>query len=195
MSGPLRAPGDHSWAGVLVEIEAGRQLVEHTRSLYDLLREVDRPSRDTLVALLREIYAASRYEPVLGAHENLVNSGGLSQLDNQELQARLASLVVNLREDHSRRVAAQSYLHLTREFPSVVGHLPPAGEGPPAVRSDGSRTLDALVADPEFQSLLFARVASVRSETSRLANLNEQLEDVLKQVRRELGEPVADDED
>lgn len=182
----LEADLERNLAALDAQVITRRRIAEESRSLFQLLRREGRAPRDSIVELLREVYRSSRYEPVLGAYENVVASGGLSQLGAPRLQASLANLVADLRNDYFRRFETDLYLELTRSYPTVLGYLPEPREAPPAVRSPGAPTLDALVSRPDYQSLLYARMIAARDVKRRLLGLQERLRDVLAEVRREL---------
>lgn len=167
-----------------------RRIRESSRALFDLLRRDGPPPRDSAVRHLRGVYRSSQYEPVLGAYENVVSSGGLSQLGDPELQASLATLVAVLRNDYYRRFETETYLTLIRQYPSVLGHIAP-GNGPPVLESGGA-PLDSVLSRPGFQSLLYSRMNTADDLENRLRELRGLVRSVLERVRSELPEDGVD---
>jgi hypothetical protein len=94
--------------------------------------------------LVEQVFNSSRYEPVTGAYEALINSGGLTLIRDEKLRAALADFAASVRGQYAEHWSEQHYLSFSRDY--------------------GGRMLlitvqraDALTAEKEYRQMLGER--------------------------------------
>ncbi len=116
----------------------------------------DRPPENVHVELNR-VFSSRRFDPVMGAYEALVNSGGFDVLSDDELRAALASFAAQVKAPYAERYSDELYFSFTRDFlgslqfsSSVLG------------RTVSPDSYSELLADSKFQGYLALRHAAER---------------------------------
>jgi hypothetical protein len=142
---------------------------------------------DSVDRLMSEVFSSDQFDPVMGAYENLVNSGGLAQIKDDSLRSALASFAARVDSRYAEDFATALYLEFNRD---VMGRLGWAGavltqqfglEGP----EGGDRTggwNQAVLDDPGFQDHLALRFVSQRGVAAMYRDLAEQAEVVLERA-------------
>lgn len=142
-------------------IESLRQLIERQARVevasVDLLKVArsEAGSRAAPAAsrvLLWQVFASNRFEPVMGAYTALLNSAGLTLIQDDTLRASLAAFAARVSGRYPERFADELYFSLIREFAGRIGF---ADEVLVVPGSDES--LASLLADARFQEYLALR--------------------------------------
>ena len=137
---------------------AGRQLLALSRSRTPA-------GVDTVRILLGRVFNSGRFEPVMGAYEAIVNSGGLAQISDDSLRAALAAFASHLRVSYVEQFSNNLYFSFIREY---AGRLGGSFSDPAAADSNGngSRTAElsyiTLLHEPPFQGQVAVRVYAER---------------------------------
>ena len=116
----------------------------------------DRPA-DKVHIVLSEVFNSRRFDPVMGAYEALVNSGGLAVLSDDELRAVLAAFAAQVNTRYSERFSDELYFSFIRDF---IGRLQLSSSVLGATVSPASYS--ELLADSKFQEYLALRYATER---------------------------------
>jgi hypothetical protein len=113
---------------------------------------------DSVDHLMGEVFSSDRFDPVMGAYQNLVHSGGLAQIRDDRLRSALASFAATVDSRHAEQFSTTLYLEFNRAFlgrlgwaDAVLGEasgLDGAGAGGP---EGGGRWNREVVTDPGFQ--------------------------------------------
>ena len=151
------------------------------RRLLAIAQGREKDSSAAIQDLMRMVFNSSRYEPVMGAYEALVNSGGLTLIRDEALRSALAEFAAQVRGDYAERFSDAHYFAFTHEF---VGRLRFAEleAGVPAQPGDYA----GLLADPRFQEFLLLRQLTERDVGRVYAALLEQAQTVLARIETRL---------
>lgn len=144
-------------------------------------------SPDSADHLMSEVFNSDQFDPVMGAYENLVNSGGLAQIRDSDLQAALASFAAMVDSRYWEEFSTALYLDFNREFMGRLGwadmilrnELTTGDEASPGPRSGWNLE---LLADPAFQDHLAVRFSSQRDVAAMYRQLAEQAGLVLERI-------------
>lgn len=164
----------------LVEME--KRVALYSQKLLDRSESDNAASDESLAGMMGEVFNSARFEPVMGAYEGLVNSGGLTLIQDEQLRASLAYFAAQVRNRYAEDWSNEHYFSFSREFGGRV--LLILGE-PKVDREDAIRS---LLADPRFQEHLALRYYSERDMAARYARLLQQAETVLGGVRAQISE-------
>jgi hypothetical protein len=165
----------------LVELE--RQVAASSREL--LLRaQAEQPaSSEPLSKLVADVFNSARYEPVMGAYEALVNSAGLTLIQDDSLRAALAQFAARVDDQYAERWSNELYFAFAREF---GGRIVLGFESKSEVERE--REFHELLRDPQFQGHLALRYSGERDVAHTYGDLLQQAEAVLNQVRKQIEE-------
>lgn len=142
---------------------------------------------DSVDRLMSEVFSSDQFDPVMGAYENLVNSGGLAQIKDDRLRSALASFAAMVGSRYAEDFSTALYLEFNRDFMGRVGWADAVmaqqfglerqeGEG-----RTGSWNQDVL-SDPGFQDHLALRFVSQRELATMYRDLAQQAEVVLERA-------------
>lgn len=143
------------------------------------------PPADTLWRLLSIVFTSTRFEPVMGAYEAVVSSGGLTQIRDDTLRVALAGFSATLATRYVEEYTSDLYLAFIRDY---TGRLPFLVEGvisgaePPAPGSAVARSTAALLRDPRFQAHLALRYAAERDAARHYRRLAARAEAILARI-------------
>lgn len=98
----------------LVRTEEG--VMSSSQALLKQARATQPAEAASVVALMSEVFNSSRYEPVMGAYEALVNSGGLMLIRDESLRAALAKFAAQAQGTYSESWSNEHYFAFAREF-------------------------------------------------------------------------------
>jgi len=147
-----------------------------------LLRAQARQSgSETLSQLFSRVFNSARYEPVMGAYEALVNSAGLTLIQDDSLRGALAQFAARVNDQYAERWSNELYFTFAREF---AGKIVLAFET--TSDADREREFQELLHDPRFQGHLAMRYSGERDMAREYDGLLQQAEAVLSQVRKQI---------
>jgi hypothetical protein len=135
-------------------------------------------SSKSLDTLISEVFSSARYEPTMGAYEALVNSAGLTLIQDAALRASLAQFAAAVNNDYSESWSNQQYFAFAREFGGRIV----LGFHEQTVAADRERTLQELLRDSKFQDHLALRYYGERDMAKHYEGLLQQAEAILAQV-------------
>lgn len=136
---------------------------------------------DTVRRLMSSVFMSNRFDPVVGAYEALVSSGGLAQIRDDSLRAALARFAARAEGDYQERYSDELYFAMIRDFLGRLG-LSSIERPDPA---DAER-FRALLADPRFREYLYLRHLSERDMAAEYAELLAQAEAVRARLGQQL---------
>jgi hypothetical protein len=152
--------------------------------------EPDLPtSGDSLSNLLGPVFNSGRFEPLLGAYEAVVNSGGLAQLRDDSLRLALADFASFVEGGrYSERYSDELYFDFMRSYTgrlgfdrAVLGLDSSARRNPTAGRYN-----QQLLTDPKFREHLALRYLAERDVANVYRGVLEDAERVLGLTERAL---------
>jgi Family of unknown function (DUF6090) len=132
--------------------------------------------------LLSEVFSSLRYEPVMGAYEALVNSGGLTLIRDEALRAALAAYAAELRGRYEESWSDDHYFAFAREYAGPF-MIAATQETDAAARE---RVYEAFLRDPRFREHLALRYYSERDMARKYRGLLEQAQKVRAQVQAQI---------
>lgn len=165
----------------LIRIE--EDVMSSSQELLKLARAPQTESTTSLMELMSGIFNSSRYEPVMGAYEALVNSGGLMLIRDESLRAALAEFAALVGGEYAESWSNEHYFAFVREFGAPFMLYIWEGEQGAA----DERVLSEMLNDPRFQQHLVVRYYGERDVARKYRDLLEQSEGLLAQLRAELG--------
>lgn len=119
-------------------------------------------SADSVRGLLGQVFSSGRFEPVMGAYQALVASGGFSRLRDAELRAALANFAAAQDVRYVESYADALYFDLMHDFQGRLGLL-----FDPDSKADGAN----LLVDPSFRVALRLRASAEQEVGRRYTNL------------------------
>ena len=150
----------------LGEAAARQERIERAgRQLLSLSQSGTPAGIDTVRKLMGQVFNSGRFEPVMGAYEAIVNSGGLTQISDDSLRAALAAFASHLRVSYVEQFSNNLYFSFIREYAEQLGL---AGTDPGAAAANGAASPSAdpaygtLLRERRFQSQLALRVYAER---------------------------------
>ena len=148
-----------------------------------LLRSQSRQpsSSESLSKLFARVFNSGRYEPVMGAYEALVNSAGLTLIQDDSLRAALAQFSARVNDRYAERWSNELYFTFAREF---GGRIVLAFET--TSDADREREFQELLHDPRFQGHIALRYSGERDMAREYDGLLQQAEAVLSQVHKQI---------
>jgi hypothetical protein len=180
----------HALAGDFEQnVAALRKLIEleddissSSLKLLDRSRAPEPGPKETVDDLLGRVFNSSRYEPVMGAYEALVNSGGLTLIRDDALRASLAQFAAQASGQYAESWSNELYFVFAREFAGrYMLHFQDA-----RTPDERERAYEELLRDPRFQEHLVVRHYSERDVARKYRELLRLAETVLTQVRAQL---------
>jgi hypothetical protein len=139
-------------------------------------------SADSLDDLFSMVFNSIRYEPVLGAYEALVNSGGLTLIRDEALRAALAGYAATIRGRYHESWSDEHYFAFAREFAGRYMLIKTeAGDGD-ALRQG----YEKMLRDDRFREHLILRYFSERDMAAKYRGLLEQAEKLQAQLRAQI---------
>ncbi len=147
---------------------------------------------DTAFDLAGQVFSSFRFEAVMGAYEGVVASGGLTQLNDPALAARLARFAASLRNTYPLEFGERVYFDLIRDTRGRMGFLyraiPLTSGGAPALEPapPTQAELAALLRDPTVRDALALRALAQRDVGRAYGALEQQARDILARVQADL---------
>jgi hypothetical protein len=137
-----------------------------------------------LTKLMLDVFNSARYEPVMGAYEALVNSAGLTLIQDHALRGALAQFAAKVKDQYAESWSTEHYFALSREFGGRI--LLGVHDG--RTEADREREYHAILREPSFQRHLVLRYYGERDLAREYGKLLQQAEAVLAQVRQQIHE-------
>jgi hypothetical protein len=142
---------------------------------------------DSVDRLLGQVFSSNRFDAVMGAYEDLVNSGGLAQIRDDTLRSALAGFASMLDSRYAEQFSTALYLDFTRAFVGELGWADAVLRFELAVDSpdieDGARNWNQeLLQDSVFQEHLALRFLSERDLAWAYRSLETQARQVLDRI-------------
>ncbi len=134
----------------------------------------------SLTPLFNQVFNSGRYDPVMGAYEALINSGGLTLIRDEPLRAALAEFAAKVRGRYTESWSDEHYFAFARDFAGRL-MLMHAQEVDEAAREQALRQ---MLSDSRFQEHLAMRFYSERDMVNRYRYLLEQAEQLLAQLQK-----------
>ena len=166
-------------------------IMDASRRLLVVASTADLPtSEDSLNRLLGPVFNSGRFEPVLGAYEAVVNSGGLAQLRDDSLRLALADFASFVEGGrYSERYSDELYFDFMRSYTGRLGFDRAVLEldssayrrNPAAVGYNRQ-----LLTDPKFREHLALRYLAERDVANVYRGVLEDAERVLGLTERAL---------
>lgn len=163
-------------------IESEESVMSSSEELLRLARAQQRGSATALDELFASVFNSSRYEPVMGAYEALVNSGGLTLIRDESLRAALAEFAAKVSGRYAESWSDEHYFSFAREFAGRVVLLHAQGPGADA----RERAYEEMLRDPRFQQHLALRYYSERDVANKYRGLLQHAEAVLAQLQKQI---------
>jgi hypothetical protein len=137
-----------------------------------------------LAELVNQVFNSGRYEPVMGAYEALVNSGGLTMIRDEDLRAALAEFAARASGKYAESWSDQQYFSFAREYAGRISLL--YLRDPSAQTHE--REFKAMLAEPKFLENLALRYYSERDMSQKYLGLKQEAEALLVKLRAEIAE-------
>ncbi len=141
---------------------------------------------DSVDRLMSEVFSSDQFDPVMGAYENLINSGGLAQISDDPLRSALASFAAMVESRYAETFSTTLYLEFNRAFMGRLGWADAVLREQLASRSGGSESRagtpiwnHTVMSDPGFQDHLALRFVSQREVAAWYGGLAAQAQVVL----------------
>jgi hypothetical protein len=143
---------------------------------------------DSVRNLIGQVFNSGRFDPVMGAYEAVVSSGGLAQVRDDSLRLALADFASWLKGRYHERYSDELYFDFVRSFTGQLGF------SAAVVASDsGAATAQAavvaqrgLLEDARFREHLALRYLAERDVARAYRGLLEKAEQVLDLTHRAL---------
>ena len=163
-------------------IKTEDDIMSGSRALLELARAEQPVEKPALVELMGRVFNSGRYQPVMGAYEALVNSGGLMLIRDESLRAALAEFAARVDGKYAETWSNEHYFAFAREFgTSYTLYTWDVERG----KAD-ERVLEEILRNPRFHEHLAMRFYSERDMGREYRALLEQAENVLTQLREQL---------
>jgi hypothetical protein len=165
-----------------VLIRTEDDVISGSRALLELAEAKEAVEKKALVELMRRVFNSSRYDPVMGAYEALVNSGGLMLIRDEPLRAALAEFAARVDGKYAEVWSNEHYFAFAREFGAsftLYSWNVERGEA-------DERMLEEMLRNPRFHQHLAMRYYSERDLAREYRELLQQAEGVLTQLQAQL---------
>jgi hypothetical protein len=145
---------------------------------------------DSTSNLLGQVFNSSRYDPVMGAYEAVVSSGGLDQVQDDSLRLALADFASLAEGRYYERFSDQLYFDFVRSYTGQLGFSAAvvATDSSTVRRGTVTARQVELVREPKFREHLALRYLAERDVARGYRGLLAKAQTVLDLTRRALGE-------
>jgi hypothetical protein len=178
----LAADLEQNVSGLKRLISSEEAIMASTEELLRRARGEAPRSDATLGELVSSVFNYGRYEPVMGAYEALVNSGGLALIQDENLRAAIAAYAADIRGRYEESWSDEHYFAFSREFAGPITLLAAGG----AAENADDPVFDELLRNRRFQEHLAMRHFSERDMTNKYRRLLKQADDVLARLRAQI---------
>jgi hypothetical protein len=163
----------------LVSME--ERITENSQALLSIAARLPTEPTQAVRPLIEQVFNSSRYEPVLGAYEALINSGGLTLIRDEKLRAGLAEFAASVRGQYAEHWSDEHYFTFAREY---GGRMLLNAQGTDALRSEGE--FRRMLAEPRFVEHVAMRYYSERDMTRKYRALLGKAQALLEQLRAQV---------
>jgi hypothetical protein len=178
----LASDFEQNVAALKALIKNEEAVMSGSEDLLKLARAPHAGARTSVIEMMKRVFNSRRYEPVMGAYEALVNSGGLMLIRDEPLRGSLAEFAARVNGQYSENWSNEQYFAFARAFGGrFVLHSWEAQTG-----AADERELDDMLRDPRFQEHLAMRYYSERDMANKYRSLLKQAESVLAQLHAQL---------
>jgi hypothetical protein len=168
-------------------IKREERIAEASRSLLLLANRPDASfSGDSVSNLLGQVFNSGRFDPVMGAYEAVVSSGGLAQVRDDSLRLALADFASYLEGRYFERYSDELYFDFVQSFTGQLGmsEFVLATDSSTATRlATASQRPSALLRNPKFREHLALRYLAERDVAGSYRGLLEKAKRVLELIR------------
>jgi hypothetical protein len=186
----LRSDFEQNVSRLKVHIEREERIADASRRLLRVATSPTTPSpEDSVSNLLGQVFNSGRFDPVMGAYEAVVSSGGLDQVRDDSLRVALADFASLLDGRYYERFSDEFYFDFIRSFQGQLGF------GAAVLASDSlaaantvtmSPSSRGLLRDPRFREHLALRYLAESGVAASYRSLLAKAERVLDLTRRAL---------
>ncbi|MGH8174785.1 MAG: DUF6090 family protein [Steroidobacter sp.] len=163
-------------------VENEESIMSSSQELLKVARRSQHSSTESIAALMSQVFNSARYDPVMGAYEALVNSGGLMLIRDEPLRASLAEFAAQVSGQYAESWSNEHYFAFAREFGGrVVLDVLDTQPG-----SDRDRMYAEMLRNPRFQEHLAMRYISERDMAGKYRELLREAESVLAQLHEQI---------
>lgn len=170
-------------------IEREDRIIASSQRLVALAR-APRFSPDSARGLIAQVFSSDRFEPVMGAYEGVLGSGGLTQIGDDSLRIELADFAARVSVRYGEEYANQLYFQLIHDFSGRLGFPWVAtAPGPPDTAKILPPRWDpgALLHDPSFQEQVAMRAFGERDMAAAYRGLLDRARRILKRLQAATG--------
>ncbi|HYC50328.1 MAG TPA: DUF6090 family protein [Gemmatimonadaceae bacterium] len=153
-----------------------------SREMLELAQRPGDTTGEAAGSLMGRVFNSGRYEPVMGAYEALVNSAGLTVIQDDSLRASLADFSARVSARYAERYSDELYFAFIREFSGQLGFAEAS-----TAKGFDSQQLNGLLRNPKFRDYLALRYLSERDVARRYQELRTVAQAVLSRINSELG--------
>lgn len=185
----LRSDFEQNVSRLKVLIEQEERIADASHRLLLAAISPTTPSpEDSLANLLGQVFNSGRFDPVMGAYEAVVNSGGLAQVRDDTLRLVLAEFASLLEGRYYERFSNELYFDFIRGFTGQLGFSAAvvASDSLAAAAAAASRPQGELLRDPKFREQLALRYIAESNVAVSYRGLLEKAERVLDLTGRAL---------
>jgi hypothetical protein len=177
----LRSDFEQNVSRLKVLIEQEERIADASHRLLISAISPTTPSpEDSLANLLGQVFNSGRFDPVMGAYEAVVNSGGLAQVRDDSLRLVLAEFASQLEGRYYERFSNELYFDFIRGFTGQLGFSAAVvASDSLAAAAAASRPRVELLRDPKFREQLALRYIAESNVAVSYRGLLEKAERVL----------------
>jgi hypothetical protein len=165
-----------------VMIRTEDEIMSGSRALLELGPATEPVEEKALVEMMSRVFNSNRYEPVMGAYEALVNSGGLMLIRDESLRAALAGFAARVDGKYTEIWSNEHYFTFAREFGAPFTLYSWDVERGKA----DARVLEEMLRNPRFHQHLAMRYYAERDLAREYRELLQRAESVLTQLQAQL---------
>jgi hypothetical protein len=183
----LRSDFEQNVSRLKVLIEQEERIADAShRLLLAAISPTTASPEDSLANLLGQVFNSGRFDPLMGAYEAVVNSGGLAQVRDDSLRLVLAEFGSLLEGRYYERFSNELYFDFIRSFTGQLGFSAAVVSSDSLAAAAASRPRVELLRDPKFREQLALRYIAESNVAVSYRGLLEKAERVLDLTGRAL---------
>lgn len=186
----LRYDFEQNVSRLKVHIEREERIADASRRLLRVASSPTTPfPEDSVRNLVGQVFNSGRFDPVMGAYEAVVNSGGLAQIQDDSLRLALAEFASLEAGRYEERFSDQLYFDFIRGFEGRLGFSAAVLASDSVTAADaaaGFRFQPELLSDPRFREHLALRYLAESGVAASYRRLLETAQRVLDLTGRAL---------
>lgn len=165
-------------------------IADASRRLLRVASSIGIPSpEDSMRNLLGRVFNSGRFEPVMGAYEAVVSSGGLAQVRDDSLRLALADFASLVEGSYWEQYSDELYFDFLRSYTGQLGmaHAVLSSDSAAEARTEAGADYNLqLLSDPKFREHLALRYLAERDLAGSYRGLLEKAQRVLTLTQRTL---------